>query len=270
MSAMVGPESPVLVTGGTGTLGRPLVEGLLAADVPVRVMSRRPRPAGDERRLEWAVGDLGKGEGIEPAVAGAGTIVHCATTGRHDVAMTRRLVEAARRAGSPQSPDTPHLVHVSIVGVDRVPFFYYRAKLETERIIEGSGLPWTILRATQFHDLVAGVVLAQRRSPVVLVPRGFRFQPVEAAEVAGRLVELVQGAPAGRVDDMGGPQVRDVADLAAATLEAAGLRRRLVRAPLPGGTARAFREGGHLTPDHAVGEVTFEQYLAARAKAGRL
>ncbi len=253
-------DRPVLVTGGTGTLGRRVVRRLSAKGRAVRVLSRRPRPAGDREPYDWATGDLSTGEGIDAAVEGVGAIVHCATTiGRGDVAATRRLVDAVRRSGG-----GPHLVHISIVGVDRVPFVYYRAKLATERIVAGAGLPWSILRATQFHDLIARIVDAQRRLPVTLALGGVRFQPVDAGEVADRLAALVVGGPAGRVPDMGGPQVRDHRELTRTTLRARGRRRPVLPLRLPGAVFRAYREGGHLTPDHAVGRVTYDEYLAAR------
>ncbi|NGN68326.1 SDR family oxidoreductase [Streptomyces sp. A7024] len=248
----------ILVTGATGTLGRPLVERLVAADAPVRVLSRRPRPAGDERPYAWAVGDLKQGTGLDAAVAGAGVIVHCATDARNDTAATRRLLAAAKRAGS------PHFVYISIVGVDRVPLPYYRSKLAIERLVEDSGLPWTVLRTTQFHDLAAKVTDVQRRLPFVLVPGGLRIQPIEVTEVAERLAELARGPAVGRVADMGGPQVLGARETAAAVLRAAGRRRPLLPVRLPGRIYRAFREGGHLAPEHAVGKVSFAEYLAAR------
>lgn len=255
-------DGPILVTGATGTLGRPLVARLLAAGAPVRVMSRGPRPDGDDRPYEWVVCDLTTGVGLDAAVAGAGTIAHCATNARNDVAATRRLLDAARAAGR------PHVVYVSIAGIEKIPYSYYKSKLEAEAMVEESGLPWTIQRATQFHDLVAAMTTAQRRLPAVLVPSGFRFQPVEAAEVAGRLAELARGAAAGRVPDFGGPEVRDARDLAGAVLRAAGRRRRLVPLPVPGRVGRGFRAGGNLVPERSEGTVTFEEYLAARAAAG--
>ncbi len=112
-------------------------------------------------------------------MAGADTIVHCATTnGAADVAVTRTLVDAARRAG------TPHLVFISIVGVDRIPLGYYRAKLAAERVVEDAGRGWTILRATQFHDLVARLWRVQRRSPVTVSPAGTSIQPIDVRDVA--------------------------------------------------------------------------------------
>jgi uncharacterized protein YbjT (DUF2867 family) len=153
-------------------------------------------------------GDLGRGEGIDAAVAVVDVIVHCASGLRGDVEAARHLLEAARRAGSPQ------LVYISIVGVDRTPLGYYRAKLAVERLVENSGLPWTILRATQFHDLLMRMFAAQRWLPVLLVPARTSFQPIDAGEVAARLAELATAAPAGRVADLGGPEIRTATGLA--------------------------------------------------------
>ncbi|GLW73110.1 nucleotide-diphosphate-sugar epimerase [Kitasatospora phosalacinea] len=259
---------PILVTGGTGTLGRVVVRRLLSRGCPVRVLSRQAHTPGEHG---WAVGDLVTGRGVEAALSGAGTVVHCATTnGKRDVPATRRLVEAARAAGA------AHLLYVSVVGVDRVPLGYYRTKAECERLVVESGLDWTVLRATQFHDLVARVLDGLSKAPVLLVPRGVSFQPVDVREVAERVAQLVEAGPAGRADDFGGPQVRPVEALAADFLAARGRRRPVLRAPLPGGTGRALRAGGNLVPAGAAGgpwavrptgRTTFAEFLAERYPA---
>ena len=242
----------VLVTGGTGRLGGALVARL---DQP-RVLSRRTGPGR-------VVGDLTTGEGLDDAVAGVSVIVHCATSAKGDAAGTERLVAAARRAG------TPHLIFVSIVGADRIPLGYYREKVRAERVVEGSGLPATILRATQFHDLLVQILGAAARTGVLPVLAGTSFQPVAPDDVAARLAALVAGPAQGRVSDLGGPEVRPMADLARAWLAATGRRRPIVPLRLPGAIARGYREGAHLAPEHTEGVVTFEQFLAARAQAAR-
>jgi uncharacterized protein YbjT (DUF2867 family) len=241
----------ILVTGGTGTLGRPVVRRLRGEGHEVRVLSRHAPP--------YAV-DLRRGGGaLDAAVEGVDTVVHCATTVRGgDEAAAAHLIAAARRAG------VAHLVHISIVGVDRVPLGYYRSKLAVERLVEESGLGWTVLRATQFHDLLALLFGALSRPPVLLLPAGVPDQPVEVTEVADRLAELALGSPAGRVPDMGGPEVRTLESLARAYLAATGRRRALWPVRLPGRTYRAYRAGGHLTPERAVGKGTFEEYLERR------
>ncbi|WP_149179010.1 NAD(P)H-binding protein [Streptomyces sp. TRM49041] len=242
--------STILVTGGTGTLGRPVTERLRAAGHEVRVLSRHSAP--------YAV-DLRDGKGLDTAVTGVDTVVHCATTPRGgDERAALNLIAAAHRVG------VGHLVYISIVGVDRVPLGYYRTKLAVERLIEGSELNWTVLRTTQFHDLVLRFLETCARLPVLPVPAGVSDQPVEVTEVATRLAGLATAAPAGRVPDMGGPEVRPLDDLARAYLRASGKRRRVVSVPLAGRTYRAFRAGGHLTPEQAVGEGTFEQFLERR------
>ncbi|MGW2701866.1 SDR family oxidoreductase [Streptomyces sp. NPDC001340] len=244
----------ILVTGGTGTLGRLVTERLRADGHEVRVLSRHTQP--------YAVDLREGGPGLGAALDGVETVVHCASSPRGDEQAADHLIAAARRAG------VGHLVYISIVGVDRVPFGYYRSKLAVERRIEESGLRWTVLRATQFHDLVVTMLQKLAKSPVVLVPAGVSDQPVEVAEVADRLAELALAAPAGRVPDMGGPQVRTFDSLARAYLRATGRRRRVVGMPLFGKTYRAFRAGGHLAPEQAVGKGTFEEYLGRRFGQG--
>lgn len=256
---------PVLVTGGTGTLGRAVVRRLLADDVPVRVLSRRDRRGLDElAAAEWATADLRDAEAMPRALDGVRAIVHCATQPRHsdvDIDGTRVLVDATHQAAN-----TPHLVYVSIVGIDRVPLGYYRTKLAAERIVTDAGLPWTILRATQFHDLVLRVLRAVARLPVLPVPASTRLQPVDVTDVAARLAGLATGPPGGRVAEFGGPQIRTVADLAAGYLRARGSRRPVVPVRFPGRTARELRRGGLLTPGHADGQRTWEEFLVSRAR----
>ncbi|MFI7100799.1 SDR family oxidoreductase [Streptomyces sp. NPDC050161] len=250
----------ILVTGGTGALGRPLVDRLLHDGHDVRSLSRRPAQGPPRPGLRTYAVDLRNGTGLAAAVAGADTVVHCASTpSGGDGEAAGRLVAAARAAG------VGHLVYISIVGVDRVPIGYYRTKRAVERTIEESGIGWTVLRTTQFHDLVLRVVKAGSRSPVLPVPTGVRVQPIEVREVAGRLADLASAPPAGRVADMGGPEVLDTRALIRLTLRYAGRRRLLVPLWLPGRAATALRAGGILAPEHAVGEGTYEAFLAARA-----
>ena len=248
----------ILVTGGTGTLGRVLVPRLSALRHDVRVLSRRPQPPpGSPTGHAWFTGDLRTGEGIDAALAGADAVVHCATSQRGEQAAAGNLIAAASRTGR------PHLIYISIVGVDKVPLFYYKHKLASEALISGSGLPWTILRATQFHDLILTFCQSLARLPVMPVP-GISVQPVDVREVAGRLAELATSQPAGRVPDLAGPQVRPMTGLARSYLEASGRRRPLLPVRLPGSTFARIRGGGLLAPGRAAGGATFEEFLAER------
>jgi uncharacterized protein YbjT (DUF2867 family) len=257
--------SPILVTGGTGTLGRLVVRRLRNAGHDVKVLSRQDRKSGDG--VQYLTGDLATGEGLEAAVDWVGTILHLAGSPTGDADKARNLVLAAARAGS------PHVVYISVVGADRIPvvsrvdramFGYFESKLAAERIVAGSGLPFTTLRATQFHDLLLAVARQMTKMPVVPVPAGFRFQPVDTDEVAARLVELSFGEPAGRVSDMGGPRVYYASDLLRGYLRVTQRRRLILPVWLPGKAARAFREGGNLAREQALGRRTWEDFLADR------
>jgi uncharacterized protein YbjT (DUF2867 family) len=261
-------ETTTLVTGGTGTLGRLVVPRLRDAGCKVRVLSRHSHKA--EEGIEYVIGDLATGEGIEAAVDGAELIVHLAGSNKGDEDKARHLVPAASRTGA------RHLVYISVVGADRIPvvsgvdramFGYFASKLAAERVIAESGLPWTTLRATQFHDLMLTTARQMVRLPVVPVPSGFRFQPIEAGEVAAWLVELALGTPAGLVPDIAGPKVYGMADLIRGYLQARRKHRLLVPVRLPGKAARAYRAGANLTPERAVGRRTWEEFLADRVSS---
>ena len=250
-------RTDVLVTGGSGLLGRLVVDRLRTAGQGVRVLTHRT-PTGHD----MVQADLRDGTGLGAALEGVGAIVHCASDARAssevDVTGTRRLVDAALGSGS------PHLVYVSIVGVDRIPWRYYRAKRDAERLVAGSGLPWTIQRATQFHPFLAAMLEQLARPPVLLVPRSFRFQPVDPADVADRLVRQVAAGPGGRAPDLGGPEVLELTDLAHTWLQATGRRRPVLPVPVPGSLGKAFRAGANLCPEHAEGRRTWQEFLESR------
>ena len=266
---------PVLVTGGTGTLGRLVVPRLRDAGFQVRILSRRNRAPGDDGDLvtgDLVTGDLSTGDGLDAAVDGVGTIMHLGGTAKGDDVKTRNLVRAATRKG------VEHLVYISVVGADRVPvssamdrvaFGYFAAKRAAEEVVADSGLPWTTLRATQFHDLVLALAQQLARLSVMPVPAGVRYQPIDAAEVAERLVELSLDKPSGLVPDVGGPRAYDLTELVRGYLRAAGRRRLILPVRVPGQAARAVRAGALLAPDRAVGRRTWEDFLAERTRADR-
>ncbi|WP_020578686.1 SDR family oxidoreductase [Actinopolymorpha alba] len=247
----------VLITGGTGVLGRELAKRLRdRAEVRILTRSHRAEPG-------FVRGDLETGESLAEAIAGVDAIAHCASAVDYrrpwrDVAQTRRLLEALGDA-------RPHLVYVSIVGADKVPVGFLRAKLESEQVIEASGSAWTVLRATEFHDLILRFLTPMARGPVAVVPRGALLQPVEVGEVADRVAGLVMGPPAGRVRDLGGPQVVPMEELMRTYLKVAGRRRRVLAIPLPGRLGAIAGVGDDLVAaDGDRGEMTFEEYLRSR------
>lgn len=261
-------SSTILVTGGTGTLGRHVVARLRDGGHELRVLSRQGRLPADG--IEYVTGDLLAGTGIEAAVDGIETIMHLAGGRKGDDQATANLVRPAANAG------VRHLVYISVIGADRIPqtglidrtmFGYFGSKRVAEQVVIGSGLPWTTLRAAQFYDLILTVVRQMARLPLVPVPSGVRFQPIEAGEVADRLVELAFGPPSGLAPDMAGPRAYGVADLLRSYLRTQGKERTIVPLWIPGRAARAVRAGANLNLEQAVGKRTWEEFLTGRQAA---
>lgn len=252
---------PVLVTGGTGTLGRLVVPRLRDAGYRVRVLSRHPQPSTDG--IHQFEADLLAGTGIEPAVAGVHTVLHLAGGAKGDAQATHHLVTAAAAAG------VQHLVYISVIGADRMPLGYFRNKLGAEQAVSGSGIPWTTLRAAQFHELVLTMGTSMSRLPVIPAPAAVRFQSVAGSEVAGRLVELALAEPAGLVADLPGPEVLTLPAVVRSVLHARGKHRPLLPMRLPGKAGKAYRAGENLSAEPAVGKQTWAEFLAGADSLGR-
>ncbi len=255
----------ILVTGGAGHLGRLVVKHLSQTGYRVRGMSRRASPGEDWLGAEWKQADLVTGTGLAEAVQGIDVVVHTAGKGnwKVDVEGTRRLVEAA------QEVSVSHLVFISIVGIDRVPYAYGKAKLACESLIECSGIPWSILRATQFHYAIDLLMRFLTRLPLgTLLPTDLLLQPVAEEDVAQRLCEIVQAGPSGRLPDMGGPQVYTSGELARIWLKQRGMHRAIIPLWLPGQMVRALRQGGNTCPQQATGTISWEAWLQQHSHEG--
>jgi uncharacterized protein YbjT (DUF2867 family) len=158
-------------------------------------------------------------------------------------------------------------VYISVIGANTMPLGWFKTQLGAERAVTDSGIPWTMLRAAQFHDIVLKIAEQMGKMPVIPVPGGLRFQPVDAREVAARLVELTLGRPAGLVPDLAGPTVYGMRDLVSGYLRARGKRRMMMPIRMPGKAGTAYRAGENLSLDAAdVGKRTWEEFLAERVR----
>jgi uncharacterized protein YbjT (DUF2867 family) len=259
----------VLVTGGTGHLGKDIVEFLKAEGHDVRILARTP---GVDPSVEWVQGDLATGRGIPEAVPGAQTIIHAATLSpaairgymlptdlfrsppEVDIDGTRRLLEAAERS------DVEQFLYVSIVGVDKSRLPYLRAKFAAEELVRGSRVPWSIVRGTGFHWLLDRMLTRMVRLPVWPLPTDIEMQPVDSRDFAHYLVGAMSDGPGGDREDFGGPLIVGLGALAKQYQEARGLSRRIVRLPLPAAVRRAAQ--AMTCPDGRRGTTTWEAWLA--------
>ncbi|HYP46228.1 MAG TPA: NAD(P)H-binding protein [Propionibacteriaceae bacterium] len=256
----------VLVVGGTGGLGRLAVGELAARGHSVRVLSRQRTPSTfSTPEVQSVRGDLVSGEGVAAAVKGVDAVLDTVNANRSAGSVmvdgTRGLLAAAANSG------VRHVVGIGIVGAEAIaPLVpYYRVKVAQEQVLRAGDVPWTLLRATQFHDFVASMVSGLARLPLLPVP-GIRYQPVDRGEVAVALVDAVEGSPSGRLPDFGGPQALPWIDFARSWLRAQGRSQRVVNIPLPTKYGRRLREGALCNPDRAVGRLTFSDWAEAQVQ----
>jgi uncharacterized protein YbjT (DUF2867 family) len=248
----------IAVAGGTGAVGRHVVEAARSRGHEPVILSRS------------AGVDLESGAGLADALAGADAVIDVAsvtsTSEARSVAFfeatTRHLLEAEAAAG------VPHHIALSIIGVPAVPYGYYAGKARQEELVSASTGGWTILRAAQFHEFAAQMVVRGRVGPVIVCP-GMRCRPIAAAEVAEALVAIAEGAPRGVDRELAGPREESMPDLVRRYLRHAGRRLPVLGVSVPGGFGRALRDGSLLPgPDAALGTETFDAWLAT-AEAAR-
>jgi uncharacterized protein YbjT (DUF2867 family) len=246
----------VAVVGGTGTLGALVVADLLGRGERVAVLSRRAAgvPAGAEHRRV----DLTSGEGLDLALDGVRAVVDASNSQKTAketlVAGTTRLLEAGARAG------VANHVTISIVGCDRLAISYYKVKVEQEEALEAGEVPWTLLRATQFHQLVDSALAEAARFGVR--PTGTaKVQPIDPAPVASRLAEAALAAPAGRLPDIAGPRVQTLTELSDAWARARGKHRLHLRVPAWGKIGKALAAGAICDERASAPGEDFEEWL---------
>jgi uncharacterized protein YbjT (DUF2867 family) len=271
----------VLVTGGTGHLGRKVVKLLLRDGHRVRVLARHP---GGDRAVNWIEGDLATGEGIAEAVGGVDTIVHAAT---HSPAAQRGRFKARDLLRSPKDVDirgtdalmhaaaqasVDHIVHVSIVGLEhtaRLP--YSRVKLRAEGFVRSGGVPWSIARATPFYWLLERFLDDAAKRRTVMLPRNVKMQCVDSDEFARFLVTCVVDGQRGDRMDFAGPEALTMREMAEQYLATRGLEKRVREIGLPGRAERAMTAGNTSSSGHR-GTTTWAEWLRRdhEPEAGRI
>lgn len=247
----------VAVAGGTGTVGRHVVE----------VSRERGHETVVLARSEGV--DLTTGEGLPGALEGVDAVIDVSNiTSMSAKAATRFFTTVSRTLlAAEQAAGVRHHVLLSIVGIDRAPYGYYAAKLAQELVVEQGGVPWTILRAMQFHEFAGQMLAGLTVAGVHLAPR-VCTQPVAAREVAEHLVALAEGAPAGRAGELAGPKPEQLDAMIRLLARETGVRGPIVPVSLPLRQFRAMHRGDTMPgPDAMLGGQTFAEWV--RERAGR-
>lgn len=262
----------ILVTGGTGALGNALVKFLLTTDNQICLLSRKSAPTNLDPNLEWVQGDVLTGDGLDTALSGVNIVANCVGNARNayetDVLGVKRLAEASVQAG------IQHFFHISIAGIDQINSEFYQHKVSAENAIINSGVPHSILRVTQFHSLLDFVMSMVRSTPdgyILPIPHDAQFQLIDTRDVAAYMLPLLTAAPAGRLLDVGGPEILQVEDITRTYLAAQGVENpALVDGPIevfgPVGVD-AFQQGLNLVPKNRYGHITWADFV--REKYGK-
>jgi uncharacterized protein YbjT (DUF2867 family) len=254
-------EKPiVLITGGTGLLGSEVVSQLAKMGCfTLRILVRESsfRPGIDKHAF---IGDLATGKGIPEALAGVSIIIHCASnpqdTDHVDIGGTVHLIANLDHQAF------RHFIYVSIVGVDKTTYPYYQSKLFAEHLIKDSGIPFTILRATQFYEFVISQIKALRVEKYeVFIPAGLKFQPISIDDVAKELARLAESKPTNKVINLGGPEIFTFEKLAQDYLNAAGQPYHFTAITPSSVREQMFSSGINLVPENAAGTTTWHHFL---------
>jgi uncharacterized protein YbjT (DUF2867 family) len=265
-------QERILVTGGTGHLGRDIVVQLLGRGKLVRVLARLP---GDDPRVEWARGDLSTGAGLREALAGVSTVVNAATfspiaqrggfrpvdlfttPSAVDVDGTHRLLDECRRAR------VRHFLHVSIVGLsdEAAVLPYNKVKLQGETIVRQSDLPWSVVRAGPFYYLLARLFSSMRWMPWWFLPNGV-MDAVDTADVAAYLIECIDDGVLGLREEIGGPAALPLSEFARQYLQARRLDRRVIGFEL---ASRTAARAGLVEARGRKGAVMWRDWLATHS-----
>jgi uncharacterized protein YbjT (DUF2867 family) len=256
----------VLVTGGTGVLGREVVSRLLQKNYTVRIMSRSPRRSTANPGVEWAQAQMLTGEGLSEALQGVDVVVHAATDtrlGKTDVEMTRLLLEKAKAAG------VGYFLFISVVGTDQTSFTFHQVKLACEALVRDSGIPYANLRLAQFHEFIDLLLHMFTYLPIGFLPMDWKSQPIDAGEAADQVVRVVGARPPGPLPDVAGPEVLTFKEMLREWQQARGSHKPVLHLPVPGKLSAAARKGLLTAPNARVGKMTWAQWLHRRYSHAR-
>lgn len=255
--------STILVTGATGNLGSSVVKALLARQHSVRAYTRAVNPIVPDGVTVYQ-GDLREGTGLAEALQGVDTVLHLASKFEpgysSDIEGAKKLVEIARANGSPK------IVYISIAGVEQSDFSYFVAKRKAEQVIEESGLPWSIVRVTQFYDYVLSLIneWSDKETNVVSIPEGTYFRAIDVPEVAQALVDLAERPAAGLLPDLGGPEVLKLEEMIEIYGRIQQREYRIQTHTIENEYFDAFHAGNRLAQTGTSAKTTWEAYLLAK------
>lgn len=245
----------ILVTGSTGQLGSALLKQLKGLDYQVKITSRRKPKEVD---FPWVYSDLLSGEGLEEAVKDVDVIIHAATS---PIKNSKNIEVAGLEKLLSKLHHIKLFIYPSIVGIEEIPFKYYRLKYKAEELLKNSSVPYTIARATQFHSFVESLFLSKPFFKKYIIPGRIKFQSVDVNEFASYLIDLVNKGPQGKLDDFCGPDLMTLREMAELKIKINNETNAVLSIPFSGKLYNSLVEGKNTNPMQRKGIITYEGYL---------
>ncbi|HUI35430.1 MAG TPA: SDR family oxidoreductase [Stellaceae bacterium] len=210
----------IVVIGGTGLIGSKTVAILRQGGQEVVAAS----PKNGVNSVT--------GEGLKGALAGAQVVIDLSNSPSFEDKAVLEFFETSGRnlLAAEAATGVGHHVALSIVAIDRTDNGYFRAKVAQEKLIRGSGIPYTIVRATQFLEFLGGIVAASADGNIIRLP-AVLFQPIAADDVAAVVAEVALAAPKNGIVEIAGPERAQFDQIIARYLKAVGDQREVVGDP---------------------------------------
>ncbi len=253
----------ILLTGGTGQLGRMLLNELEIQHLSVSVLTRGKALASNSG-MKVINADLSDRSSLNSALnRNYDVVIHCASNPLEsdtvDVKGTENLLYAVGKG------NVKNFVYISIVGVDKSTYRYYQDKRRAEELVISSGVPYTILRITQFHDFVLNRILdAGKENDVITVPAGLKFQSIDLSDVSKKINQLIESGPCNSILQIGGPEILDADDIIREYQTIVKPAKRIQFASTLNDFQKLFTTGINLCPDQKWGTVSWGDYLSSR------
>ena len=245
----------ILVTGSTGQLGSVLLNQLKGSDYKVKITSRR-KP-GRMGHFEWVYSDLLSGEGLEEVVKDVDVLIHAATSPTKN---SKNIEVTGFENFLSKLKHIKHFIYPSIVGIEEIPLKYYKLKYEAE-LLKNSSIPYTIVRATQFHGFVENLFLSKPLFKRYVIPGSIKFQSISVDEFAKHLIDLINKGPQGRTNTFGGPVIMTLREMAELKIKTNNETNKIFNIFLPGKLYKSFCDGKNTNSFQIAGRITFEEHL---------
>ncbi|GAB3914984.1 SDR family oxidoreductase [Mucilaginibacter boryungensis] len=253
----------ILITGGTGTLGREIIKQLSYPGQQITVITTQEDP-GLPKEVNIVKGDLSHSQSIQDAVTNADIVIHCASNPLNaqivDIDGTWNLLASINKE------KLKHFIYISIAGIDKSDFPYYKVKYNVEQLVAEANVPFTILRATQFYEFVLNrMIKPYDTGKSLTIPAGLKFQAIDISEVAGKIAGLMESTPKNETITIGGPAVQTIEEMAQAYLDVQNRKDELKTEQLSGARFDMLRSGINVCPENAFGTKTWQQFLNKHA-----